>query len=91
VVAPGTAFISDVGMTGPYDSILGRRVDRVLGTTITFIPSAFDVATGDPRLGGALVDVDAVSGRATGIRRIMLDEAGLKRLVREPAAGSRLG
>jgi metallophosphoesterase (TIGR00282 family) len=71
----GTAFISDVGMTGPYDSILGRRIDRVLYTTTTFIPSQFEVATGDPRLAGVLVDVDAASGRASAIRRIMLNEA----------------
>jgi metallophosphoesterase (TIGR00282 family) len=77
VLPGGTAFISDVGMTGPYDSILGRRIDRVLGTTVTFVPSAFDVATGDPRLAGAIVDVDAASGKATAIRRVMLDEAGL--------------
>ncbi len=84
ILAGGTAFISDVGMTGPYDSILGRRVDRVLFTAVTFIPSAFDVAEGDPRLGGAVVDVDA-EGRATAIRRLMLDEKGLAAL--QAAAG----
>ena len=52
----GTAFISDVGMTGPYDSILGRRIDRVLPTTLTFVPSSFEVASDDLRLAGALVD-----------------------------------
>ncbi len=77
VLPGGTAFISDVGMTGPYDSILGRRIDRVLSTAFTYVPSAFDVATGDPRLGGAVVEVDAASGQATGIRRLMVDEAGL--------------
>ena len=46
----GTAYITDVGMTGPYDSILGRRIDRVLFTTRTFQPTAFDVAENDPRL-----------------------------------------
>ena len=76
----GTAFISDVGMCGPYDSILGRRIDRVLYTAVTFIPSAFDVATGDPRLAGAIVDVDSASGRASSIRRLMLDEAQLATL-----------
>lgn len=80
VFPEGTAFISDVGMTGPYDSVLGRRVDRVLYTTVTFIPSAFDVATGDVRLGGAIVDVDSATGRGTAIRRVMLDEAGLTRI-----------
>ena len=73
----GTAFICDVGMTGPYDSILGRRIDRVLGTTVTFVPSAFDVAEGDPRLAGAVVEVDAATGKAASIRRVMLDEKGL--------------
>jgi metallophosphoesterase (TIGR00282 family) len=77
IFAPGTAYISDVGMTGPYDSVLGRRIDRVLSTMITFIPSAFDVATGDPRLAGAIVDVDPATGRASAIRRLMVDEAGL--------------
>src|SRR5205085_5103400 len=82
ILTGGTAFISDVGMTGPYDSVLGRRVDRVLFTTVTFVPSAFDVAEGDPRLGGALVDVDPATGRATAIRRLMLGEKGLAELLR---------
>jgi metallophosphoesterase (TIGR00282 family) len=77
----GTAFISDVGMTGPYASILGRRVDRVLFTTVTFVPSSFEVADGDPRLAGAVVDVDPTTGRATAIRRLMLGEAGLAALM----------
>jgi metallophosphoesterase (TIGR00282 family) len=80
ILSGGTAFISDVGMTGPYDSILGRRIDRVLSTTMTFVPSAFDVATNDPRLAGAIVEIDAGTGRATMIRRIMLDEKGLAAL-----------
>jgi metallophosphoesterase (TIGR00282 family) len=85
VLPGGTAFICDVGMTGPYDSILGRRIDRVLYTTTTFVPSAFDVATDDVRLGGAIVDVDAATGRATAIRRIMFDETGLARMELPPS------
>src|SRR5262245_34581267 len=77
VLPGGTAFISDVGMTGPYDSILGRRIDRVLGTAVTFVPSQFEVATGDPRLAGALIDIDPATGQANGIRRVMIDEAAL--------------
>jgi metallophosphoesterase (TIGR00282 family) len=73
----GTAFVCDVGMTGPYDGILGRRADRVLATTITFVPTPFDVATGDVRLGGAIVDVDEATGRAIAIRRVMATEADL--------------
>jgi metallophosphoesterase (TIGR00282 family) len=84
ILPGGTAFISDVGMTGPYDSILGRRIDRVLTTSVTFIPTPFDVATGDPRLAGAVVDVDPATGQATAIRRIMVDEAGANELAQPP-------
>jgi len=52
----------------------------VLPTTINFVPSSFDVATGDPRLGGAIVEVDAATGKATAIRRVMLDEKELATL-----------
>jgi metallophosphoesterase (TIGR00282 family) len=74
ILPGGTAFISDVGMTGPYDSILGRRIDRVLPTTVTFVPSAFDVASDDVRLGGALVDIDPATGRSQAIRRVVWNE-----------------
>jgi metallophosphoesterase (TIGR00282 family) len=80
ILPGGTAFISDVGMTGPYDSILGRRIDRVLSTTITFIPSNYEVASGDPRLGGAIIDIEPATGQATSIRRLMLDESTLASL-----------
>jgi len=73
ILTGGTAFQCDVGMCGPYDSILGRRIDRVLSTAISFVPSSFDVATGDVRLSGAIVDVDAM-GFAMGIRRVQWRE-----------------
>ncbi len=71
ILPGGTAFICDVGMSGPYESILGRRIDRVLSTAITFLPSPFDVATEDVRLAGALVEVDPRTRQATSIRRVM--------------------
>src|SRR5262245_23602322 len=71
-ILDGTAFICDVGMTGPYASILGRNVDRVLKTAVTAIPTPFDVATDDVRLGGAIVDIDTSTGRATHIERVMI-------------------
>lgn len=74
ILPGGTAFQCDVGMTGPHDSILGRRIDRVLETTITFQPTQFDVATGDVQLHGTVVDVDPTTGLATAIRRIVLKE-----------------
>lgn len=75
ILAGGTAFQCDVGMTGPYDSILGRRVDRVMETTLTSMPTAFDVATGDVRMCGSIVDIDEQTGRATAIQRVCVDEA----------------
>ncbi len=70
-----TAFISDVGMTGPYESILGRRIDRVLAHSLNFVPTPFDVAEGDPRLAGAIVEVDAATGHAKAIRRVMVRDS----------------
>lgn len=79
ILAGGTAFQCDVGMTGPYDGILGRRSDRVLHTAMTFEPTAFDVATDDVRLSGALIDCES-SGKANAIRRIMIRESELPTL-----------
>jgi metallophosphoesterase (TIGR00282 family) len=70
ILPQGTAFQCDVGMTGPYESIIGRQIDRVLRTKLTAYPTPFEVATGDPRLCGALVDVDPATGRALQIERI---------------------
>lgn len=80
ILAGGTAFQCDVGMTGPYDSVLGRRYDRVLETTVTFNPTHFEVAHGDPRLCGALVEIDSATGKATSIERVRIDHAEASRL-----------
>ena len=74
VLPKGTAFTCDVGMTGPYDSVLGRRTDRVLQATLTQMPFPFDVATGDVRLCAALVTFDETTGRALAIERVQLRE-----------------
>ncbi|MFP4052463.1 MAG: TIGR00282 family metallophosphoesterase [Phycisphaerae bacterium] len=70
VLDKGTAFISDVGMTGPYDSVLGRRKDRVLSFLTTSMPTHFEVATGDPRLLGVLASVNPSTGRSESIEQI---------------------
>lgn len=77
ILPGGTAFQCDVGMTGPHESILGRRIDRVLETTLTFQPTQFDVATGDVRLCGTLVDANRQTGKATAIRRLVVKEGEL--------------
>ena len=57
-------------MCGPYDSVLGRRKDRVLKYMTTNMPVPFDVATGDVRLCGVLAEIDEKTGRAISIERI---------------------
>ena len=67
VLPKGTAFICDVGMTGPYQSVLGRDVNPVVAKFIDGMPRRFDVATEDVRLSGALIEIDASSTRANTI------------------------
>ncbi|NLF32357.1 MAG: YmdB family metallophosphoesterase [Planctomycetes bacterium] len=70
ILPGGTAYISDVGMTGPYDGVLGRRKDRVLKSLLTDMPTFYEIATGDVRLCGVLVTADTRTGRASAIERI---------------------
>jgi metallophosphoesterase (TIGR00282 family) len=70
VLPGGTAYISDLGMTGPYDSVLGRRKDRVIKHLVTNLPAPFDVAEGDVRLCGIRVQVESTTGKATHIERV---------------------
>lgn len=70
VLDGGTAFISDVGMTGPYDSVLGRRKDRVLSALTTSMPTHFEIARGDPRMCGVIASIDPTTGRALSVERI---------------------
>ena len=70
ILPQGTAYISDVGMTGPFDSVIGIKKDAIIERFLTQIPNKFDVAKGDVRLQGALLDVDAATGKANSIDRI---------------------
>jgi metallophosphoesterase (TIGR00282 family) len=70
VLPGGTAYITDLGMTGPHESVIGRRVDRVLSRFVTGMPTPFDVAKGDPRINGALIEIDPTTGRAISIERL---------------------
>ncbi|MDH3982206.1 MAG: TIGR00282 family metallophosphoesterase [Kiritimatiellaceae bacterium] len=69
----GTAYITDIGMTGPKDSVLGREVEPVLAKFITGVPHKFEVAKGNPTLEGAIVDVDMKTGKANSIERIRVE------------------
>lgn len=70
VLSGGTAYISDVGMTGPFDSVIGIKKDTIIEKFLTQVPNKFDVAKGDIRLQGVLMDIDTQSGRANAIERI---------------------
>jgi 2',3'-cyclic-nucleotide 2'-phosphodiesterase len=72
VLPGGTAYITDVGMTGPYDSVIGVKKELILDRFLTNMPVRFEPATGDVRLNGIVVDCDEGSGRARGIKRVML-------------------
>ncbi len=70
VLGGGSGYISDVGMCGPYDSVLGRRKDRVLKYMTSGMHQLFDVATADVRMCGVLAEIDTDTGRCVAIERI---------------------
>jgi metallophosphoesterase (TIGR00282 family) len=78
ILPGGTACLTDAGMTGPHDGVIGMDKDAVIARFVTALPSRFETAPGDPRLNGVLISVDASTGRATAIRRLSLSEEELK-------------
>ena len=73
ILPMGTAYITDVGMTGPHDSIIGVEKEIVLDRFLTQMPSRFKPAMGDVKFCGAVVTIESSSGRAVRIQRLMLD------------------
>jgi hypothetical protein len=69
----GTAYITDIGMTGAHDSVLGRKVENVIKSFRTQMPFPFEVATGDLKMSGILVTVDSITKKAEYIERIKVD------------------
>jgi metallophosphoesterase (TIGR00282 family) len=70
ILPKGTAYLTDVGMTGPHDSIIGVDVGAALGRFLTGLPAKFETATGNPRLNAVIVDADEQTGRAVDIERL---------------------
>jgi len=70
----GTAFQTDVGMSGPYDSVIGVEKELVLARFLTGMPGKFEAAKGNPKMCAALIMCDGATGRATEIQRLMLGE-----------------
>ena len=80
VLAGGTAFVSDLGMTGPYDSVIGVTKEVVIERFLTGMPNRFETAKGDPRFAAAVVDADPETGKARSIDRMLLGEGDLQKL-----------
>ncbi len=74
VLPSGTAYQTDVGMTGPYDSVIGVQKEQVLQRFLTGLPGRFEAAKGDPRFCAVLIECDETSGHAKSIQRLMLGE-----------------
>jgi len=80
ILPKGTAYLTDVGMTGPHDSIIGVEVSAALNRFLTALPQKFETATGNPRLNAVVVDADEQTGRATHIERLSLNADDLQQL-----------
>lgn len=74
VLPGGTAFQTDVGMSGPWESVIGVEREQVLQRFLTGMPAKFDQAKGDPRMSATLIECDAATGRALSTRRFSLGE-----------------
>ena len=72
VLPKGTAYITDVGMTGPYDSVIGVKKELVIEKFLSGMPARFEAANGDVRLCAVVVECNDQTGRATSMERVML-------------------
>jgi len=72
VLPGGTAYITDVGMTGPYDGVIGVKKEIVIGRFLNNMPVRFEPASGDTRLCAVIVESDDATGKAKSIQRLML-------------------
>lgn len=70
ILPNGTAYLTDLGMTGPYKSVLGRDIQQILAKFMTQIPNRTEVATEDVRLCGAIIEINAATGKALSIKRV---------------------
>ena len=80
ILPKGTAYLTDVGMSGPHDSVVGVEIEAALGRFLTGLPTRFETATANPRLHAVVVEVNEKTGLSTGIERLSL---GLEDLEKE--------
>ena len=89
ILPKGTAYLTDAGMTGPHDSIIGVTTDIALTRFTTAMPARFESATGPGRLNAVIVTADRATGRATAVERLNLSAADVDALAPQ-TTGSRL-
>ncbi|MDI6605524.1 MAG: YmdB family metallophosphoesterase, partial [Candidatus Omnitrophota bacterium] len=70
ILPQGTAYLTDAGMAGPIDSVIGRKIEDVLARFLSCIPQRFEVAEENVQLQGALLDIDEKTGKARSIQRL---------------------
>jgi metallophosphoesterase (TIGR00282 family) len=80
ILPGGTACLTDAGMTGPHDGVIGMERATVIAKFVTGLPARLEPASSDNRLHGVVITADPESGRATAIERVALTEAALQRL-----------
>lgn len=85
ILPRGTAYLTDAGMTGPHDSIIGMEREPSLARFLNGMPSKFEPASANPRLNGAVIEADDKTGRATRITRISYSAEELDELALRPA------
>ncbi len=72
ILPRGTAYITDLGMTGPFDSVIGRRKEQILERFLTQMPARFEMAESDVQMHGAIVEIDGKTSKAASIKRIQI-------------------
>jgi len=87
ILPRGTAYVTDAGMTGPHDSIIGVTTEIALSRFLTGMPAKFESATGLGRLNAVIVTADQATGRATAVERLNLSSADVDALAPQAAAG----
>jgi metallophosphoesterase (TIGR00282 family) len=86
VLPQGTAYITDVGMTGPHDSVIGVERGAIIQRFLTGLPQRFETATENPRLNGVIVKADETTGRAISVERVNLSAKQIEALSSQSAA-----
>ena len=78
ILPKGTAYITDLGMTGPYDSVIGQSKEKIIQRFLTSLPVRFNVAEGNVELHGVVVEIDEKTGKARGITRVQKPFKGIE-------------